>query len=98
MIKISISTKLALFISLIVSISVAMVAMFTYIRSENQLLESIGIELRSIVQSTAPLINAEMHDNFYFDSGDVFGQTSDFKQLQRQLIKVRDSNKMPHGK
>ncbi|VAW56555.1 BarA sensory histidine kinase (= VarS = GacS), partial [hydrothermal vent metagenome] len=97
MIKISISTKLALFISLIVSISVAMVAMFTYIRSENQLLESIGIELRSIVQSTAPLINAEMHDNFSFDSDDVLDQTSDFKQLQQQLIKVRDSNKMPHG-
>jgi len=97
-IKLSISVKLTLLISVIVSISIAMVAMFTYIRSENQLLDSITIELRSIVQSTAPLINANAHDNILYDADEGLEGKEEFHNIQSQLIKVRDSNNMPHGK
>jgi signal transduction histidine kinase len=73
-----------------------MVIFFTYVSSEDQLLDSVTTELRSIVQSTAPLIDSEAHENISYDAKSGLKGKPDFVSIQQQLIMVRDSNNMPY--
>ena len=94
--KISFAVKLTALVWVISLLSISLVAYFTYIRAEQQLIDDLGSQLKRIVQTTAPLLDASRHENiFYHNEMGLEGEDS-FRAIQAQLVKVRDSNEMPH--
>ena len=95
-IKVSFAIKLAAFTSLIILLSVSLVASFTYLEAKQRMIDDLGQQLQRIVLSTAPLLDPELHENIYFDPETGLEGKDNFIQIQTLLSKVRDSNHMPH--
>ena len=93
---VSFAVKATALVWVIALLSISFVASVTYLRAEQQLVDNLGSQLKRIVQTTAPLLDASEHENiFYQDEVGLEGERS-FSRIQEQLIRVRDSNDMPH--
>jgi len=95
-IKLSFAVKLIALTSFIIFLSVSLVASFTYLDAEKRLIGNLGEQLQRIVQSTAPLLDPELHENIYYNPETGVEGNDNFLQIQALLTKVRDSNHMPH--
>ena len=94
--KIRFAVKATALVWVIALLSISLVAYVTYLRAEQDLINNLGSQLKRIVQTTAPLLDASEHENiFYQDNIGLEGEQS-FQKIRNQLIKVRDSNEMPH--
>ena len=95
-IKLSFAVKLIALTSFTIFLSVSLVASFTYLGAKQRLIGNLGEQLQRIVQTTAPLLDPESHENIYYDPEIGLEGKDNFTQIQTLLTKVRDSNHMPH--
>jgi signal transduction histidine kinase len=89
---------LTLFAALLVAVSVGISSFLVYQANKASLADSLGRELLAIVNSTAPLVDGDLHQLIHkAEEGRVAGE-EEFETIRQQLVKVKDSNRLSgHG-
>ena len=63
--KIRFAVKATALVWVIALLSISLVAYVTYLRAEQDLINNLGSQLKRIVQTTAPLLDASEHENIF---------------------------------
>jgi signal transduction histidine kinase/ActR/RegA family two-component response regulator len=86
------SVRLTLFSTLLITVSVALGAFVAYHDRKMSLESTLARELLGIVNSTAPLIDGDLHELIRVDPDGTFTPPGGFDRVRRTLVQVRNSN------
>ncbi len=96
--RISFGLRLSLFGTLLITLSVALCAWFAYRFRYEELKAAVANELLAVVNSAAPGIDGDRHNNIFRDEKDQIRGLADFTALRAQLQEIKRRNRLSgHG-
>ena len=92
--KFSFSFRVILYSLTLIVITATILWFAAYLDNKKSLEKSVASELLAIVNSSAPLIDGDLHDLIYLSDDRTVENEEEFLLLQDQLNKVKSSNKL----